>query len=578
MLLVTAPVLVLLTWLVRTTRQGKAMRATSQDPEAAAIMGIDVNRTISFTFALAGGLAGIGAVLFLVEFNMRYDTGFQLGLIAFTAAVLGGIGNLTGAVLGAILIGLLQAFNEGLPWYAPGPDWTRSIVFAILIAILVFRPGGPARRTYCGGGVVGIRKEVSSTLRLDAVSRRWNRLPERSRSFSPVALLLSLAILYPWYVEGLPSNVPIINTFPSIHSMVTILIFVMMAVGLNVVVGYAGLLDLGYVAFYAIGAYTAGWFASGQFEQVNFHFGSIGFGDRSAVPGIHISMWLVFLIAAIITAIGGVLIGLPTLRLRGDYLAIVTLGFGEIIPQAVRNGDDIAGHDITNGTFGISPIDSPGFGEKLHEALGLPVTYQQSLNADELFYWTVLALLMITIFCSWRLRDSRLGRAWIAIREDETAAGAMGVPLMRTKTWAYAIGAFFGGIAGAYVATFNSGAFPSQFDFNISIFLLCMVILGGMGSLWGVVVAGFILAWLNVEGLANIGAWLNNNIFDIFGFQIEVPKYSFGIYGFLIVMMMLFRPTGLIPERRRKLEIEEGSGQDPIDHALAEAAAKREDE
>jgi branched-chain amino acid transport system permease protein len=140
--LVTAPVLVLLTWLVKTTRQGKAMRATSQDPEAAAIMGIDVNRTISFTFALAGGLAGIGAVLFLVEFNMRYDTGFQLGLIAFTAAVLGGIGNLTGAVLGAVLIGLLQAFNEGLPWYAPGPDWTRSIVFGILIAILVFRPEG----------------------------------------------------------------------------------------------------------------------------------------------------------------------------------------------------------------------------------------------------------------------------------------------------------------------------------------------------------------------------------------------------------------------------------------------------
>ena len=140
--LVTAPVLVLLTLLVKRTRQGKAMRATSQDPEAAAIMGIDVNRTISFTFALAGGLAGIGAVLFLLEFNMRYDTGFQLGLIAFTAAVLGGIGNLTGAVLGAVLIGLLQAFNEGLPWFAPGPDWTRSIVFAILIAILVFRPEG----------------------------------------------------------------------------------------------------------------------------------------------------------------------------------------------------------------------------------------------------------------------------------------------------------------------------------------------------------------------------------------------------------------------------------------------------
>jgi branched-chain amino acid transport system permease protein len=140
--LVTVPVLLLMTWLVKSTRQGKAMRATSQDPEAAAIMGIDVNRTISFTFALAGGLAGIGATLYLVEFNIRYDTGFTLGLIAFTAAVLGGIGNLTGAVLGSLVIGLIQAFNEGLSWNAPGASWTKSIVFAILIGILVFRPEG----------------------------------------------------------------------------------------------------------------------------------------------------------------------------------------------------------------------------------------------------------------------------------------------------------------------------------------------------------------------------------------------------------------------------------------------------
>jgi branched-chain amino acid transport system permease protein len=139
---VTIPVLLFLTWVVKATRQGKAMRATSQDPEASAIMGINVNRTITFTFALAGALAGIGATLFLIEFNVRYDTGFELGLIAFTAAVLGGIGNLTGAVLGALCIGLIQAFNEGLSWNAPGSDWTRSIVFAILIAILVFRPEG----------------------------------------------------------------------------------------------------------------------------------------------------------------------------------------------------------------------------------------------------------------------------------------------------------------------------------------------------------------------------------------------------------------------------------------------------
>src|SRR5262249_19188878 len=138
--LITVPVLILLTWLVKRTRQGKAMRATSQDPEASAMMGLNGNRPISFTFALAGALAGVGATLYLVEFNIRYDTGFTLGLIAFTAAVLGGIGNLTGAVLGSLLIGLIQAFNEGLSWHAPSAQWTESIVFAILIAILVFRP------------------------------------------------------------------------------------------------------------------------------------------------------------------------------------------------------------------------------------------------------------------------------------------------------------------------------------------------------------------------------------------------------------------------------------------------------
>jgi len=388
-----------------------------------------------------------------------------------------------------------------------------------------------------------------------------------------LALVVCLAVTYPFYVQGLPTNIPVILTLPTVHDAVSILVFVIMAVGLNVVVGYAGLLDLGYVAFYAIGAYTAGWLASGQFEQVKVHFGAIGVS--SSETGIHISLWLVLLLAGIVTAIGGILIGLPTLRLRGDYLAIVTLGFGEIIPQFVRNADNLHGFDLTHGTFGISPIDAPGFGHTLHNAVGLPVRYDDSFppTPDRLFFWTVLAILLFTIFCSVRLRDSRLGRAWIAIREDETAAGAMGIPLMRTKTWAYAIGAFFGGVAGAYVATFNSGAFPSQFDFNISIFLLCMVILGGMGSIWGVVLAGTILAWLNVEGLANIGSWLNSNVFPA-QHQIDVPKYEFGIYGIIIVLMMLFRPIGLIPERRRKREIEEGTRGQMGEGAAAYAAAE----
>jgi len=385
--------------------------------------------------------------------------------------------------------------------------------------------------------------------------RGWRELPSRLRTAIPLVGLLALAATYPLFVESLPHDVFLIQEFPSVSTGVIMMIFTMMAVGLNIVIGYSGLLDLGYVAFYAVGAYTAGWLASGQFQQVRFHLGSVGISGEA--QGIHLNIFLVLLCAGMLTALAGIVIGLPTLRLRGDYLAIVTLGFGEIIPQFVRNADDLGGFDLTHGTFGISPIDSPGFGESLNSAVGLPTSFNQSFDKVNLFYWTAIGLLIITIFCSVRLRDSRLGRAWIAIREDETAAAAMGVPLMRTKTWAYAIGAFFGGVAGAYFGAVNSGAFPSQFSFNISVFLTCMVILGGMGSVWGVVVAGAILAWLNQEGLANIGTWLNNNT----PVDFEVAKYQYGIYGIIIVLMMIFRPVGLIPEGRRRREIQEGSGE-----------------
>jgi branched-chain amino acid transport system permease protein len=170
----------------------------------------------------------------------------------------------------------------------------------------------------------------------------------------PLVIVVLVAVLYPSFVDSLRGLAVIGEFFPQVSSMVIILVFTMMAVGLNIVVGYAGLLDLGYVAFYAAGAYMAGWFASGQFEQVSFHLGSVGI-DRDAT-GIHVSLWLVLIMAGLFTAFVGILIGLPTLRLRGDYLAIVTLGFGEIIPQFVRNGDNIRGFDLTHGTFGISPI------------------------------------------------------------------------------------------------------------------------------------------------------------------------------------------------------------------------------
>ncbi len=183
-----------------------------------------------------------------------------------------------------------------------------------------------------------------------------------------------------------------------------------------------------------------------------------------------------------------------------------------------------------------------------------------------MFFWTAIILLAFTVFCSLRLRVSRLGRAWIAIREDETAAAAMGIPLMRTKTWAYAGGAFFGGVAGAYYGSQKSGVFYQDFYFNISVFVLCMVILGGLGNVWGVLLGAAFLAYLNKFGLGNIGAWINANIHvGDHHPTLDVPLYASGIYGVIIVVFMLLRPEGILPSKRRARELHES---DPHDQPL----------
>src|SRR5712691_4803962 len=396
---------------------------------------------------------------------------------------------------------------------------------------------------------------------LVAIGLALTWLPDVWKRLAVPGTALALVIGYPYYVGHL-FTIPLFGAFPSVRTGVVMLVYVMMALGLNVVVGYAGLLDLGYVAFYAMGAYTAAWFASLQFPHVSVHFGAVGIPAN--LPGLHISIWLLLIAAGIITSVTGVIIGLPTLRLRGDYLAIVTLGFGEILPQVARNGDKLfgTGFNLTNGPNGITPIDPPGFGNTLHDATGgvLPDNYITAANGERLFFWTGVVLVLITVFSSWRLRDSRLGRAWIAIREDETAAAAMGVPLMRTKTWAYATGAFFGGIAGAYYASFKSATFPGDFFFNISVFILCMVILGGMGNIWGVIFGAALLAYLDQAGLANTGAWINTNL----GLKIDVPLYEFGIFGVILLVVMLFRPEGLIPSSRRAAEFHEGVSDEPL--------------
>jgi branched-chain amino acid transport system permease protein len=375
------------------------------------------------------------------------------------------------------------------------------------------------------------------------------RIPTRAA----FGVLLAFLILYPWlYHHVLPQDT---QWIPDTSTAFVIVAFTVMGVGLNVVVGYAGLLDLGYVAFFAAGAYVAGWFASQQFGGGLHSPRSWIFGGTvpSGTLGIHLTPWLVIVLAAVFAALLGVLIGLPTLRLRGDYLAIVTLGFGEIIPQFVRNGDHIGGFNLTNGSFGLTGIDGLGFGSGVHSALPfLPSNFVEQVDSTW-YYWTALALLGIAIATSLLLRDSRLGRAWVAIREDEDAAAAMGIPLMRLKTLAYLIGAFFGGAAGCLITLQAGATSPNAFNLQVSIFVLCMVILGGMGNVWGVALGGFVLAYVNYQGLFAAGHTFNS----VTGADIDISEYSYLIYGVAIVSFMLFRPEGLLPSARRRHEFHE---------------------
>jgi branched-chain amino acid transport system permease protein len=322
--------------------------------------------------------------------------------------------------------------------------------------------------------------------------------------------------------------------------------YIIMALGLNIVVGFAGLLDLGYVAFYAIGAFVMGWLGSAQFGDANVHILASKFAE--SLPGIHIWFFLILIVGALFTAVWGVILGAPTLRLRGDYLAIVTLAFGEIVPRVFENSTSgifgIGSTDFSHGRQGITPVDKiavlPG---------GTPLKYPLEL---EPVYYVGLAMLLLVIFVNRRLRDSRLGRAWIAVREDEVAAAAMGVNLVRTKLWAYATGAALGGFAGVFLATYNNTVNVTQFDFGISVFILCMVIIGGMGNIWGVILGAFTLSMIDRFLLKEL-----NGVPDTFGLNFDLTSVNFGIFGFLLLVMMVLRPEGFIPSGRRRLELRE---------------------
>lgn len=343
-------------------------------------------------------------------------------------------------------------------------------------------------------------------------------------------LLIGLVLIALPFAAGLVGNAWVrILTFA--------LLYVMLALGLNIVVGYAGLLDLGYVAFYAVGAYVYALLSSPHLLD---QFPSLA----AAFPeGFHLSIWILIPLCAACAALFGVLLGFPVLRLRGDYLAIVTLGFGEIIRIFMNNLN--APINLTNGPQGITgiePLEVMGHSWSRPLDLGLI-----ELNSLELHYFLFLALTLLVLLVSLRLQDSRIGRAWMAIREDETAAKAMGIHTRNIKLLAFAMGASFGGVAGALFSAFQGFVSPESFGLMESIVIVAMVVLGGMGNVWGVVL-GAVLLYAIPEALRHLARPIQ---LQLLGEEWIAPEaLRMLLFGLSMVLIMLLRPRGILAARR----------------------------
>lgn len=392
------------------------------------------------------------------------------------------------------------------------------------------------------------------------VSQRWNTLLDTTQvlnrplrwyftGWRMATIYGALALLVPTILQSLTFFFDPTSYQPQslILDAVQICMYVALALGLNVVVGYAGLLDLGYVAFFAIGSYSAAVFTGGIIHD----------GNGNVVHIAILSFWWVIPIGALIAAIFGILLGAPTLRLRGDYLAIVTLGFGEIVPilfKDLKFFGGVQGLFITH----PAPIDTP-FGQ---------FDISNLLDFSSLYYFAVLMVILIVLFNN-ALRNSSLGRAWIAIREDELAASAAGVNLVNVKLMAFSIGATIGGIGGMINAASLSTIEPSAFIFGVSISVLVMIVLGGIGSVPGVILGAVIIKFFDTYLLAKINDSIHASslVSDPGGVFHFLANFDFGnakqlVLGIVLVLMILFRPQGMIPNKRRKLELQ-GKGLAP---------------
>ena len=386
----------------------------------------------------------------------------------------------------------------------------------------------------------------------------WEGGPRRDPNTIAYVILLVAAIFFPILVN--------VATGGNSSAVMTVAadagVYVLLAIGLNVVVGFAGLLDLGYAAFFAIGAYTYAFLASD-------HMRVTPLGEP-----IHISFWFVLIIAMFIAASFGVILGAPTLRLRGDYLAIVTLGFGEIVPRVFRNVSA-----WTSGVNGISALDVPALplwlqGPWSGDAFGFVTDFK--IISSLAYYVIMVILVIICVILVRNLHRSRLGRAWMAVREDEVAAAAMGVNTVAVKLLAFSIGAAFSGFAGTYYAGKLSLVSPENFGFQVSITILVMVVLGGMGNIPGVITGALLIYYVifvllqqlpeyAVNLATSIGlSGLVKSSGDYPGIAEFISRLKFLVFGLILVVVMLVRPQGLLPSRQREQELKKGVAEDTV--------------
>ena len=476
-------------------------------------------------------------------------------LTAFMALVLGGWSIFVVTVAGALLVGFsVQPNRQGV---------VKALVIGLIMSVITAAccyvhnewiqllpkqepVTDAAKQLWVYGAAIAL-----GTLTAVVLATVRGSENETVRHWGVLAVLAAFAIIWPFFDEGTGKL-----WMPTI---IVALIYTLQASGLNVVAGFSGMLDLGYVAFFAIGGYTVAFLNS---PHLNIYW----------------SFWIIIWIAAAAAALFGLLLGAPVIPLRGDYLAIVTLGFGEIVPIIFRNLEAVRIYEpismftswlsgdpsrllclvgcretplnMTNGTQGINPIGAPW----------LPIVGYFQTGQYVPWYFLVLALVVITVFFISRMRRSRIGRSLVAMSQDELAASAMGIPITRTKLTAFMIGAMFSGLAGAFFGSYVSYISPDAFDFSISVIVLCMVILGGSGSIPGVILGGLVIKVIDLlmldkmqivfNGILqdtlfkwNTNPGLNNFLDSLF----NMTQYKLLLFGLILVVMMITRPQGLIP-------------------------------